>query len=62
MARQKEKLKLGECAAFDPARLKELPQVNETWEVDFEALPKPPTQYIPERPRSIQDDDEDEKE
>lgn len=44
MARQKEKLKLGEGAAFDPARLKELPQANETWEADFEALPKPPTQ------------------
>ncbi len=44
MARQKEKLKLGEGAAFDPARLKELPQENETWEADFEALPKPPTQ------------------
>ncbi|MBI2806642.1 MAG: hypothetical protein HYX68_16800 [Planctomycetes bacterium] len=44
MARQKEKLKLGEGAAFDPARLKELPQENETWEADFEALPKPPKQ------------------
>ncbi len=44
MARQKEKLKLGEGAAFDPARLKELTQENETWEADFEALPKPPSQ------------------
>src|SRR5271169_2589048 len=44
VARQKEKLKLGEGAAFDPARLKELPQANETWEADFEALPKRPTQ------------------
>ena len=44
MARQKEKLKLGEGAAFDPTRLKELPQENETWEADFEALPKPYTQ------------------
>ena len=44
VARKKEKLKLGEGAAFDPARLKELPQENETWEADFEALPKPPTQ------------------
>jgi hypothetical protein len=41
VARQKEKLKLGEGAAFDPARLEELPQENETWEADFEALPKP---------------------
>lgn len=44
MARQKEKLKLGDGAAFDPARLKELPQENETWEADFEALPQPPAQ------------------
>jgi hypothetical protein len=44
MARQKEKLKLGAGAAFDVTRLKELPQENETWEADFEALPKPPTQ------------------
>jgi hypothetical protein len=44
VARQKKKLKLGEGTAFDAARLKELPQVNETWEADFEALPKPPTQ------------------
>lgn len=44
VARQKEKLKLGEGAAFDTTRLKELPQLNETWEADFEALPKPPTQ------------------
>ena len=41
VARQKEKLKLGEGAVFDPTRLKELPQENETWEADFEALPKP---------------------
>jgi hypothetical protein len=44
VARQKEKLKLGEGTVFDSARLKELPQENETWEADFEALPKPPTQ------------------
>jgi hypothetical protein len=44
VARQKEKLKLGEGAVFDPTRLKELPQENETWEADFEALPKPYTQ------------------
>jgi len=45
VARQKEKLKLGEGAVFDPTRLKELPQENETWEADFEALPKPYTQH-----------------
>ena len=44
VARQKEKLKPGNGAAFDAARLKELPQENETWEADFEALPKPPSQ------------------
>jgi hypothetical protein len=44
VARKKEKLKLGEGAAFDPTRLEELPQENETWEADFEALPKPPAQ------------------
>lgn len=44
MARQKDTLKLGEGAAFDTKRLMELPQENETWEADFEALPKPPTQ------------------
>ena len=41
VARQEEKLKLGNGAAFDTTRLKELPQQNETWEADFEALPKP---------------------
>lgn len=44
VARQKVTLKLGEGAAFDTTRLKELPQKNETWEADFEALPKPYTQ------------------
>src|SRR5712692_1380266 len=44
MARQEEKPKLGNGAAFDVTRLKELPQENETWEADFEALPKPYTQ------------------
>ncbi len=41
VARQAEKLKLGDGAAFDVARLKELPQENETWEAAFDALPKP---------------------
>jgi len=44
VARQKKKLKLGDGATFDTTRLKELPQEIETWEADFEALPKPPTQ------------------
>jgi len=44
VARQEKKLKLGNGAAFDTTRLKELPQENETWEADFEALPKPCTQ------------------
>lgn len=44
MARQKQKLKPRNGAAFDTTRLKKLPQENETWEADFEALPKPYTQ------------------
>lgn len=44
VARQQKKLKLCDGAAFDTTRLKELPQRNETWEADFEALPKPLTQ------------------
>jgi hypothetical protein len=44
VARQKDTLKLGEGPAFDTTRLKELPQKNETWEADFETLPKPPAQ------------------
>ena len=44
MARQRHTLKLGVGAAFDTTRLKALPQENETWEADFEALPKPYTQ------------------
>jgi hypothetical protein len=41
-----EKLKLGRGAAFAKARLKRLPQVDETWEADFPALPKPMTQSL----------------
>jgi hypothetical protein len=44
VARQEKKLILGNGTAFDVTRLKELPQENETWEADFEALPKPFTQ------------------
>jgi hypothetical protein len=36
-----EKLKLGKGVAFVKSRLKRLPQGEETWEADFQALPKP---------------------
>ena len=36
-----EKLKLGKGAAFVKGRLKLLPQGDEVWEADFQALPKP---------------------
>jgi hypothetical protein len=39
-----EKLKLGKGAAFVKGRLKRLPQADDAWEADFEALPKPITQ------------------
>jgi hypothetical protein len=42
--RQEEKLKLGKGAAFAKARLKRLRQEDETWQADFQALPKPITQ------------------
>ena len=44
MAREEEKLKLGKGAAFVKGSLKRLPQEEETWEADFQALPKPITQ------------------
>ncbi len=44
MAREEEKLKLGKGAAFAKGRLKRLRQEEETWEADFQALPKPITQ------------------
>src|SRR4051812_23144007 len=44
MAREEEKLNLGKRAAFAKTILKRLPQEDETWEADFRALPKPPTQ------------------
>ncbi len=44
MAREEEKLKLGKGAAFTKASLKRLRQEDETWEADFQALPKPITQ------------------
>jgi hypothetical protein len=36
-----EKLKLGKGVAFVKSRLKRLPQDDDTWEADFEALPQP---------------------
>ena len=36
-----EKLKLGKGVAFVKSRLKRLPQGDDTWEADFEALPQP---------------------
>ena len=44
MAREEEKLVLGKGAAFVKGRLKRLRQEDETWEADFQALPKPITQ------------------
>ena len=44
MAREEEKLKLGKGAAFVKSSLKLLRQENETWEADFQTLPKPITQ------------------
>ena len=37
----KEKLKFGKGVAFVKSRLKRLPQGDDTWEADFEALPQP---------------------
>ncbi len=44
MAREEERLKLGKGAAFVKSRFKRLRQEDETWEADFQALPKPITQ------------------
>ncbi len=41
MAKEHPRLKLGKRAAFVKTHLKRLPQVEETWEADFRALPKP---------------------
>jgi hypothetical protein len=41
VAREEEKLKLGKGAAFVKGHLKRLRQEDETWEADFQALPKP---------------------
>jgi hypothetical protein len=42
--RQEEKLRLGKSAAFVESRLKRLRQGDETWEADFQALPRPAEQ------------------
>src|SRR5262245_27171399 len=44
VARAEEKLKLGKGAAFVKGRPKRLRQEDETWEADFQALPRPVTQ------------------
>ncbi len=44
MARKEEPLKLGKGAALEKGRLKRLRQEDDTWEADFQALPKPVTQ------------------
>src|SRR3954447_4492355 len=44
VAREEEKLKLGKGAAFVKSRFKRLHQEDDTWEADFQALPKPITQ------------------
>ena len=38
---EEEPLKLGKGVAFVKSRLKRLPQGDDTWEADFEALPQP---------------------
>jgi hypothetical protein len=40
-----EELRLGKGVAFVKSRLKRLPQCDETWEADFQALPKPIMQH-----------------
>jgi hypothetical protein len=44
VAREEEKLRLGKGAAFVKGRFKRLRQEDETWEADFQSLPKPITQ------------------
>ena len=41
MAKENPRLKLCKRASFVKTHLKQLPQVEETWEADFRALPKP---------------------
>jgi hypothetical protein len=44
MVEEHPRLKLGKPAAFVKTHLKRLPQQEETWEVDFRALPRPADQ------------------
>ncbi|HEX4609168.1 MAG TPA: hypothetical protein VH092_13265 [Urbifossiella sp.] len=44
MAGKSEPLKFGQGATFAKPRLKRLPQEDDTWEADFQALPKPITE------------------
>ncbi len=44
LAWEEVKLRLGKGTAFVKSNLKRLSQENETWEADFQALPKPITQ------------------
>jgi hypothetical protein len=44
MRSEHPRLKLGKRASFVKTHLKRLPQVEETWEADFRALPRPPEQ------------------
>src|SRR5262249_12075832 len=44
MAQEHPRLRLGKRAAFVKTHLKRLPRQEETWEVDFRALPKPADQ------------------
>ncbi|HEY7330953.1 MAG TPA: hypothetical protein VH592_25170, partial [Gemmataceae bacterium] len=44
VAREEEKLRLGKGASFLKRRFKRLRREDETWEADFQALPKPITQ------------------
>ena len=46
MEKERTRLKLGKGAAFVKSRLKRLRQEDETWEADFQALPKPMTQSL----------------
>lgn len=46
MPREEEKLRLGKGTAFVKSKLKRLTQEDETWEADFPALPKPPSQSV----------------
>src|SRR6516162_11109145 len=41
MGKEHPRLKLGKSAAFVKTHLKRLPRQEETWAVDFRALPKP---------------------